>query len=347
MWQTTGQSEALAMFEYSLRADNLAHAYLFAGPPHIGKTTLAIDLARALNCPEAEPPCGKCQSCHRIASGKHADITIISLTSSTNSKETKQRTEISIDDIKELQHSASLPPYEGKHKVFIIDGAEYLSNEASNCLLKILEEPPPQVIILLLTAEETRLLPTVISRCQRVELKPVSSGEIEKIIIQSQDIDGDKAKLLARLSQGCLGWALMSSIDSSYIEQRTRRLTEMLPLLYARWEDRFTYAAKFGNDRKQIEEIIKLWLSWWRDVMLTKCSCAQAVTNIDYTSILEEWAQKLTIQEIKDFIDSMLQSLSHISRNANLRLVLEILMLDMPRKEEKAGFEMSSIPANL
>lgn len=337
MWQTIGHPKALALLEHSLQTGELAHAYLLVGAPHIGKMTLALDLAQAVNCQGNEPPCGECQSCRRIANGKHADVAIIGLNSAKDSGEIRTRVEISIDDIRELQHSASLPPYEGKCKVFIIDGAEYLSTEAANCLLKTIEEPPPHIMILLLTAEELRLLPTVVSRCQRIELKPISSEETEKILVESHGVDSDRARLLARLSQGCLGWALSVSVDDSYLAQRTQRLTEMFSLLGAGWEERFSYAAKLGNERKSAEEAIKLWLVWWRDVMLTKCGCKHTTTNVDYISKLEKWAQALSLLEIRNFIDSLRQSLNQIAVNANLRLVFEILMLNMPKKEGALG----------
>ena len=336
MWQTIGQPKALALLEHSLQTGELAHAYLLIGAPHIGKMTLAFDLAQAVNCQGNEPPCGECQSCRRIANGKHADIAIIGLNSAKDSGEVRTRVEISIDAIREVQHSASLPPYEGKCKVFIIDGAEYLSTEAANCLLKTIEEPPPHIMILLLTAEEPQLLPTVVSRCQRIELKPLSSEETEKVLIESHGVDSDRAKLLARLSQGCLGWALRVSIDDSYLTQRNQRLSEMFSILTAGWEERFSYAAKLGNERKSAEETIKLWLVWWRDVMLTKCRCKHT-TNIDHISKLEKWAQVLSFLEIRDFIDSLRQSLSQIAVNANLHLIFEILMLNMPKKEGALG----------
>jgi DNA polymerase-3 subunit delta' len=347
MWQTIAQPKALSLLKHGLEMSNLAHAYLFVGPPHVGKTTLALDLAQAVNCEEHQPPCGECQSCRRIISGKHADITIIGLNSPRGSGETKPRVEVSIDDIRELQRSASLPPYEGKCKVFIIDGAEFLSSEAANCLLKTLEEPPPRVILLLLTAQESGLLSTVVSRCQRVELRPMSSGEVEKVLVESRGVDGDRARLLARLSQGCLGWALKASVDDGYLAQRTQRLSEMLSLLNAGWEERFVYAAQLANDRKSAEEVINLWVIWWRDVMLTECDSRQAITNVDHISTLEEWTQTLTLPETKDFINSLQESLSQISKNANLRLVFEILMLNMPRKEAKRGHVISSMPVTI
>jgi DNA polymerase-3 subunit delta' len=333
MWQTIGQPEALALFKHSLQAGSLAHAYLIVGAPHIGKMTLALDVARAVNCQGEELPCGQCPSCKRIIEGKHTDIRIISLNSSKEAGDTKARVEISIDDIRELQHDASLPPFEGKYKVFIIDGAEYLSTEAANCLLKTIEEPPPQVIILLLTTEESRLLPTVVSRCQRLELKPLPVSEIEKMLIESHGIDNVKAGLLARLSHGRLGWAVTVSLDDSYLEQRNQRLTEMIYLLTATWDERFNYAARLANERKSAEETIRLWLGWWRDLMLTKCDCEQAVINIDYVPVFEKWSEAISLSEAKDFIDCLQSSLNQIALNANLRLVYEILMLNMPRKE--------------
>jgi len=336
MWRTIGQSSILALFGNGLRTGNLAHAYLFVGPPHVGKTTLALDLAQALNCQESNQPCGKCQSCLRIVNGKHADVTIIGLNHNSHKKgqaETRTQTEISIDEIRGIQRNASLPPFEGKCKVFIIDGAEYLSLEAANCLLKILEEPPPRVILLLLAADEARLLPTVVSRCQLVELKPMSIVEVEKMLVNSHGVTGDKSRLLSRLSEGCLGWALMASIDDIHLQQRTQRLSALHPLLKASWEERFNYVAQFESDRKLAQELIKLWLTWWRDIMLVKCDCQESIINVDSLPVIEEWAKALNLIEINDFIGCLQTSLDQISLNANVRLVLEVIMLNMPKKE--------------
>lgn len=336
MWRTIGQTRALALLKNSLQTGNLSHAYLFVGPAHVGKTTLALDLARALNCQTSDSPCGKCQSCLRIINGKHADVTIVGLkqdTSPKNQAETRTQIEISIDEIRGLQRRASLPPFEGKCKVFIIDGAESLSLEASNCLLKVLEEPPSGVVLLLLATEEAKLLPTVVSRCQRIELKPMPNIEVEKIL-ESHGVNTDKARLLARLSEGCLGWVLTAADDDSLIQQRNLRLSELHPLLKAGWAERFDYVAQFGTDRKSAEDLIKVWLSWWRDIMLVKYDCKQIITNIDSLSIIEEWAQKLNIADINNFISYLQRSLYQIPQNANVRLVLEVLMLDMPKKED-------------
>ena len=114
----------------------------------------------------------------------------------------------------------------------------------------------------------------------------------------------------------------------------------MLPLLTAGWDERFAYAAELATqletNRKAVEAMIELWLGWWHDIMLTKCGLKQSITNVDYILTLEDWAQTLNLLEIKDFIINLQEALDQISKNINPRLVSEVLMLNMPRKEERA-----------
>jgi DNA polymerase-3 subunit delta' len=327
MWQVIGQDRVLALLDYSLKANAIAHAYLVVGPRHVGKGTLAINLAQALNCGDPEIPCGECHSCQRIREGKHADVTAIGLDS---------KTEIGINEIRELQRLANLPPYEGKCKVFIIDEAEYLSTEAANSLLKILEEPPQRVVWLLLASEEQRLLPTIVSRCQRLELKPVSSARVQEVLIKSYDVDTDRAKLLAQLCHGRLGWALSALTDDDILEQRSKRIAKLVALLSAGLEQRFAYAqelaSQFSQSRKAGAEIVETWLDWWRDLMLIKSSCQEAIINVDYCRVLEEQASGLNLSEIKGFLADLDVLQEAISKNVNPRLASEWLMLNLPRK---------------
>jgi DNA polymerase-3 subunit delta' len=245
--------------------------------------------------------------------------------------------EISIEQIKEIQRAASLPPYEGKHKVFIIDGAEHLSSEAANCLLKVLEEPPPRVLFLLLSAKERLLLPTVISRCQRVELRPLPIAEVEKTLAQNWELEAQKARLLARLSRGCLGWALSAASDDRLPDERAQRIATLTDLADAGYEERFSYAAQlaaqFEKNRGFAQEILDLWLGWWRDLLLVKVGCLDAITNIDVETMLVQRAKGYSLAEVKGFIDHLQAAQEQLDRNANPRLVLEVLMLNIPRKE--------------
>ena len=346
MWQVVGQTRVVTLLQRSLERDSLAHAYLLTGPPNVGKMTLAINLAQAINCPAAECPCGECVACQKIASASHADVQIIGLTRNENSSEARLRKEIGIDQIRQLQHSASLPPFEGKYKVFIIEGAEFLSNEAANCLLKTLEEPAGKVIFILLTTNEKLLPATVVSRCQRLELAPLSAAEAEDALTTRWNIEPPKAGLLAKLSHGCLGWALSAASDESRLMQRKEKIEKLLEIISADYEERFVWAAQlaaqFAQNRELVQEVLDLWLNWWRDLLLVKTGCGDIITNIDYLATLIEMAECYRLNQIKAFIDSIRAAGKQLRQNANPRLVLEVLMLDMPGKEKRSGGELAA-----
>jgi DNA polymerase-3 subunit delta' len=220
--------------------------------------------------------------------------------------------------------------------VFIIDEAEYLSTEAANSLLKILEEPPPRVVWLLLAAEEERLLPTISSRCQRLELRPVPSERVQEVLVNSYDVDADKAKLLTQLCHGRLGWALSAVGDCGILEQRSQRIDRLVSLLTGGLEQRFAYAQELANqfsqDRKAGGQTTEIWLDWWRDLMLIKGGCQEAIINVDYGIVLEEQARGLSLSQIKEFLANLGLLQEAISRNVSPRLALEWLMLNLPRR---------------
>ncbi len=317
--------------------NSLAHAYLFVGPAHVGKMTLALNLAQALNCTAPEPPCGQCVSCQKIASTKHADVQIIGLSHNGDLPEAKPRVEISIDQVRQVQHSVSLPPFEGRYKVFIIDGAELLSTEAANCFLKTLEEPVGRVLFLLLTTNERLLPATVISRCQRVELLPLAVDDVEAALSHSWSIEPKKAKLLARLSGGCLGWAVSAALDDGLLQQRAEWLDGLLDIIEADYEERFAYAARlatqFGQDRGLVQERLDLWLDWWRDLLLVKVGSSDNITNVDRLATLIDMARGYNLAQIRAFINSIQAATNQLRENANARLVLEVLMLNIPEAE--------------
>jgi DNA polymerase-3 subunit delta' len=341
VWQIVGQSRAVSLLQRSLEQGAISHAYLLVGPPHVGKMTLALDLARVVNCRGEEPPCGECDACQKITSGNHADVQFIGLNSAGNSND-KLRTEIGIDQIREIQHSSNLPPFEGSYKLFIIDGAELMSTEAANCLLKTLEEPPAGVIFVLLTADESVLPATVVSRCQRLELRPLATSQVGVALVKRWGVEAQKAELLARLSHGCLGWAISAADDDSLLEQRSQRLDKLLDITSADYEERFDYVnqlvAWFGQNRSLVQDILDLWLDWWRDLLLVKLGCGDGITNIDRQDLLVSLAQGYSLAEIRAFISSIQSAGKQLRQNANPRLVLEVLMLGIPERRAAVNY---------
>lgn len=338
MWQVVAQDRAVEFLRRSLDEGRLAHAYLFSGPRHVGKMTLAQNLAQAVNCEEENRPCLNCRSCRRIASGNHPDVQVIGR--QEGSAETPKK-EISIDQIRQLQHAASLKPYEGRYRVFIIDGAEHLSEEGANSLLKTLEEPAPNVILVLLTTDYGLLLPTIISRCQRVELFPVPSPIAEQALIEHWGAAAEKAEVLARLCHGGIGWAISALSDARPLEERAQKLERLISLHDASIEQRFAYAAQlatqFAKNRDSVREELELWRGWCRDLLLIKGGGANLVANIDKQELLHRQARRYSLTQIKSFIKAIGAALQQLEQNANPRLVLEVLMLDMAR-ERKARY---------
>jgi DNA polymerase-3 subunit delta' len=327
LWQVVGQSRAVSLLQRSLERGSIAHAYLVAGPPHVGKMTLALNLAQALNCPGDSPPCGLCDSCQKIASAKHADVQIIGLDSGSSA-------EISIDQIRQVQHSSSLPPFEGRYKVFIIERAELMSTEAANCLLKTLEEPAAGVVFILLATSGGVLPATVVSRCQKLELPPLPASEVEAVLSQHWGVERQRAELLARLCHGCLGWAILAASDERLLKLRAERLEGLLNILSGDYEVRFDYVTRlvgwFGQSRGLVQEILDLWLDWWRDLLLVKLGSTSAITNIDHQSTLVDMARGYRLKQIRSVINGIQAVGEQLRQNANPRLAFEVLMLSIP-----------------
>lgn len=334
MWQVIGQERAVSLLQHGLEAGKLAHAYLFTGPEHVGKMTLAINLAQALNCEAAERPCLKCPPCVKIGEMRHADVQIIGLMKNGDMAEAKL---ISIDQVKEMQHSANLPPFEGKHKVFIFENAELLSMDAANRLLKTLEEPVDNVTFILLTVNDKLLPLTVISRCQRLELAPMSLARETAVLIEKTGVEPQRARLLAGLSHGCPGWAIAAANDESILQQRNEDLNRLTGVIKADYEERFAYvarlAARFSQDRSAVYRVLDLWRDYWRDLMLQKLDRNDMIINIDRQAELAEMAGGYRLYQIKKCIDAIQSAGEQLRQNANTRLALEVLMLDIPGKE--------------
>ena len=216
MWKKIlGHRKQIEQLAAALQQKKTAHAYLFSGIEGIGKKQTAIGLAQGLNCPdEKETPCGHCLSCQKIANGTHPDCTLIE----------PAGTSIKIDVIRELKQKIYLHPLEGKAKVVLIDQAEAMTEAAANALLKILEEPPRQTFFILISARPMQLLPTIRSRCQRLEFNPLTEQTIAEKLMQEK-MPKEEALKRAEISGGSLTTALQ--FDLALLEQTKEQLKQL------------------------------------------------------------------------------------------------------------------------
>ncbi len=339
MWSTIGQDHLLRPLEASLRAGRVAHAYLLSGPPQVGKMTLALDLAAAVNCSGRDAaadatagPCNRCPACERIRRGVYADLHTVAV-----GGDSRVPTRISIAQVRETENFLSLTPVEGAWKVVIIDGAETLSagqSESANALLKTLEEPPANVLILLLTTNPDAILPTIRSRCRTLDLRPLPGAVLAEHLISEWDVEPERAQWLARLARGCPGWARSTLQDPDLLADRDDELNRIADAGAAPLDERFQYAgslaSQFSGDRELVRQRLYLWQRWWRDLLLIKEGVPQYAHNTHRRDELAAQASALTGAEIASFLRHIQDTLTALDANANPRLALECLMLAAP-----------------
>ena len=300
----------------------ICHAYLITGPSGVGKGALALGLAMAANCLSDVRPCGTCRSCRLIKANGYADVTIIRAEDKT----------LKIEQIRDMQHTLALRPVEARYRVIILEHFHEASGQAGDALLKTLEEPPQSVILILTAERADSLLPTIRSRCQPLALRPLPASTVKAELEKRNLADGERAALLAQLSGGRLGWAIQAATNEDALNARAQAL-ELLELsISADRIGRFQAAERLAGDMKdQLPEILALWQSYWRDVLLLVSATPVDIVNRDHRHTLEQLAGTLHVDDATQAIASIRRTAQYIDANVNARLALEVLMLDLPK----------------
>jgi DNA polymerase-3 subunit delta' len=345
MWRTIGQERAVAVLSRGLAEGRISHAYLFAGPPQVGKATAALEFAQALNCHGEDPPCHRCKQCHLIEEGKHPDVEVMTIgglcDESGHDHAGDGSQEIRICQVRRLKRIGSRAPFEGRYRVVIIDPADALNPESSNALLKTLEEPVESLVLILVASREEALLPTVRSRCRLVPFGAMSPEAVTQALQETWEVPAEDAAMLGRLSGGRLGWAVTAWEDETFLSAREAVLEDAYRLTAAGRDERFAYAAelgrRFSRDRENVLNVLDLWQEWWRDVLLVSAGRPEAVVNAGSLDILTLVAGKYNIEDIVSFIATLRKTRVCLMDNVNAQLALEVLLLRLPvsRKEKR------------
>lgn len=318
-WGIIGHRWAVEMLVRRLASGRLSHVYLITGAPGSGRSTLALRLAQAMNCTGSPVPCGVCRSCDLIAREGHADIHRL----------VPDGRSIKIEQVRNLQHDLMLRPVEASYRVAIIEEAQDATGHAADALLKTLEEPPPTTRLILTADAAENVLPTIVSRCQVIALRPVAAGEIAQAVADRFAFSGDDAAALARIAGGRPGWALRAAEDETLLATRAEIFDGLLAALSTDRGGRFNYVEEiYRSDTLPL--VLDTWQSWWRDVLLLAVGSSTPPVNVDRMMDLERVAASVTPEEARRALLATRQTIEALDRNANTRLALDVLMLDMP-----------------
>lgn len=334
-----GNPSAVRALQAAISADRLAHAYLFTGPPHVGKATLALWLAQTLLCERRPPsppsPCGTCRACLRIARRTHPDVQMFSLERQAREKDraTASR-ELGIDTVREIVREIDLLPFEADRKVYVIEDADTLTEEAANGLLKTLEEPPGYATLVMVAAEATSLPQTIRSRCALLRLHPVARSEIDQLLREGADLPPEQQARIVELAVGRPGWALQAASDPIVLQTHDENVSALLQALEGGAVARLGLAEKLAKrwtsgHRAEVYAALLDWLGYWRSIM--RVAAGEADPGLDKThKAAAERLARHGVDAASRAASRTLEAISQLDANVNTRMTVETLLLDLP-----------------
>jgi DNA polymerase-3 subunit delta' len=324
MWNVIGQDRTVEALQRSLAAGRLSHALLLTGPARIGKTTLALELAKAVECTGEHPPCQVCVHCRQIQAGSHPDVAVI--------EAAEGRESIVIEQVRELRDAAALRPFQGRAKVYIIAGAAALTAQAADALLKTLEEPQPQVRLILTAIDADALPATIVSRCRVEALAPIDASAIAAALGRAGAEEPD-AQRIARLARGSIGWALEARARPALIAAQEETIARLARLWDLDVTKRLRLAETLAADRRDrsaTRRHLELLVLLARDLLLLACGRPAAVAAAEDLERLRTQAARLGFGRIVAYLERLRVTMERVDQNVDPRLALEALLLNLP-----------------
>lgn len=322
-----GQTKAKNFLRTSFTKDKMSHAYLFKGPSGVGKKMMARAFAAFINCsaPQDQEVCGRCPSCKKFSSGNHPDLHIIE----------PQGAGIKIGQIRELQKDLAFPPFEARTRVVILPDIHDTMRrpEVANSLLKTLEEPPADTLLILSGDEAGGILPTILSRCQLVPFSPLTYQEAASLL--TPEVDAGQALTLAAVAEGSPGRAMLLH-GMGLLELRRSMidtLTHVDPQSPEAVDAVYGLAAQAAGLKENLSELLDLFATWLRDLILLALQSKGQLINHDLAGILEPGSLAWSHAGLLAALDHLDQARRQLLRNCNRTLVCEVLFFALLREK--------------
>lgn len=321
-WGLIGHQWAVELLQNHLERGGPRHAYLFTGPRGIGRRTLALRFTEALNA----TPMGTVEMTSKLHEQfqrmQHPDLSVVQ-------REEGDR-DLKINAVRELQHTLSLAPYMSNYRVALLLNFEEANPSAANALLKTLEEPSSRVVLLVTAESSEALLPTIVSRCEVIRLRPVPLDQVAEGLQAHWGADPEQARLLAHFASGRPGYACYLSQNPDILTQRQVWLDEQRDLLRQNRVKRFAYAEKISKDKEELPQHLLVWLAYWRDVLMRVTHSSAPLVNLDRAEEITQLAQGVDLPTARRTVLALERTLDELRTNINLRLAAETLLLELP-----------------
>ena len=302
---------------------NISHAYILSGEAGMGKKSLANAFALALLCEKGQAdPCRQCHACKQVMSGTHPDLIYV-----THEKPAS----IGVDDVRrQINDTIQVKPYSSAHKIYIVDEAEKMTVQAQNALLKTIEEPPAYAVILLLTTNAEAFLPTILSRCVQLKLKPLKDGEVKDYLVSRMGVELSQAEIYTAFARGNLGKAIHLA-DSEDFRHLYGELLDLLKnLKKSDISELLERIRKMKEDKLDIHQCLDFMQMWYRDVLMYKTT-----KDINLLIFKDEFSTVNAMSTVSGYegLERILTAIDkariRLDANVNMELVMELLLLTM------------------
>ena len=321
-----GQEQITGHLQNAIRLGKVSHAYIIQGEAGSGKKLLADVFATTLQCEEGGiEPCGHCQSCKQAVSGNHPDIRRV----------THEKATIGVDDIRlQLNNDILVKPYSRPYKVYIIDEAEKMTEQAQNAMLKTIEEPPEYAIIILLTVNAKLLLPTILSRCILLNVRPVARGQITKLLTERHGIAGFMAEVAADFADGVPGKAIAYAQSGEFVSLKDEVIKVLRRLNSMPAEEIYKRVKEWAGRKAELPDILSLMNLWYRDVLVMKSTGGKGrpVFREEEKELLNQ-AEHLSYAKMEECLGAIELTRQRMNANVNLEVSLEMLLYTMKSQE--------------